>query len=194
MKNNQLLKWIKCCFLLALLSLAMESLYFTWVYNRMPSAIRESRLVVVYSGTDDREGWIRGWAKERVSVLFLFSGADYTIKRLEDTTGLPDSRILLENRANTTDQNARYSAPLIEKSGLKAVVLALPWYHLPRAMFLTRLYLLGADIKVVSYATMPLPPHWFFNRLFWNDMVKFWGSLGRVVLSWIGIDNWPRHF
>ncbi len=34
----------------------------------------------------------------------------------------------------------------------------------------------------------------FWNILFWEDYFKFWGSLTRIALSWVGINNWPPHF
>ncbi len=145
-------------------------------------------LVLIYSGNEDRTEFFREWTGPR--PIFLFSGEDYNSWKLkrEVESGKP---FLLENRARTTDQNARYCAPMILRTGAKRVVLALPWYHLPRALFLTRYYLLGRGISVTPYATTPLPSGWFFRPFFWEEMVKFWGSLGRIALSWVGVENWP---
>jgi hypothetical protein len=178
---------------IGVLAATLEVFYFTWVYETLSSKPPEAQLMAVYSGTENREGWTKEWGQSRPSVLFLFSGYDYTENRLESLTGLPISRIILENRARTTDQNACYSAPLIKKTGVKEMVLALPWYHLPRALFLTRYYLLGSGITLKPFATVPLSPDWFFNRWFWEELFKFWGSLGRIGLSWFGIENWPPH-
>lgn len=176
------------------LGLVLELSYYTWVYSHFPPTPPPAQLVAVYSGADDRTGWIREWGKANSNVVFLFSGWDFDERLMETTTGLPSSRIILETRSWTTDQNARYSAPLIKQTGMKEIVLALPWYHLPRALFLTRYYLWGSGISVEAYASTPLPPGWFLNHWFWIEWVKFWGSLGRIGLSWFGIDNWPHHF
>lgn len=145
-------------------------------------------LVLIYSGNEDRTEIFREWTGPR--PLFLFSGEDYKSWKLkrERESGKP---FQLENRARTTDQNARYCAPMILKAGAKRVVLALPWYHLPRALFLTRYYLRGNNITVTPYATLPLPAGWFLRPHFWEEMVKFWGSLARIALSWVGVENWP---
>ena len=95
--------------------------------------------MLVYSGGDDRTSFASRW-KETPS-LFLFSGWDYQRAQLLKSLGLPGGKLLVEDKARTTDQNARFCAPVIRSLGVKRVTLALPWYHLPRALFLTRLSL-----------------------------------------------------
>jgi hypothetical protein len=183
------LKWVKCILFLVLFGVALEFVYFVWVFLNPVSVFPETGLVAVYSGNENRVEWIRKLSKKKPDDLFLFSGCDYNSIALKGSADLQFSSIILENRARTTDQNARYSAPLIKKIGVKQMVLALPWYHLPRALFLTRFYLRGSGIIVSPYATVPLPSGWFFNHWFWVEMVKFWGSLGRVFLSACGIEE-----
>jgi hypothetical protein len=31
------------------------------------------------------------------------------------------------------------------------------------------------------------------NHFLW-ELVKFWGSLARIGLSWVGNEDWPPHF
>jgi uncharacterized SAM-binding protein YcdF (DUF218 family) len=178
---------------IGVLLFVLEALYFTLVFENLSSARPDDHLVVIYSGSDDRMGLVREWSEEKPDVLFLFSGWDYTTEMVEDYTGLKSSKCILETRARTTDQNARYSSLLIRKVGVKDVVLALPWYHLPRALFLTRYYLWGSGISVKPYASITLPKGWWLSSWFWQEIVKFWGSWVRVFLAGLGIEDWPKY-
>jgi uncharacterized SAM-binding protein YcdF (DUF218 family) len=170
-----------------------QILYYIWVFKTLAVIPPPADLVLIYSGGDDRETAARNWRGQAMPPLFLFSGWEYKREDLRRSTGLPDSRFLVEDRAKTTDQNIRYSLPLIQRSGAQKLILALPWYHLPRALFLTRLYLMGTGDSVIAYATLPLPAGWWKAWDFWREIIKFWGSLFRITLSWIGIENWPPH-
>lgn len=166
-----------------------ETAYFIRVYLSSASTPGKTDMVLIYSGYEDRVGKYLDWAKADPSILFLFSGWDYQKPKLNKALGVEPSRVLVEYRARTTDQNARFCAPIIRAKGIHSVVLALPWYHLPRALFLTRLYLAGSGVTVTPYATIPLPEDWWKHREFPVELYKFWGSLMRIVLSWAGFDR-----
>ena len=120
--------------------------------------------------------------------------------------------------ALTTDQDARLTIPvlksLLSRSPKKRVLFITSWYHLPRAYFLTRLYSLdipplgvihniiefffptinlpfGSGIEWHYCSAEPVPTGWWKRPEVRMEMVKFWGSLGRVVLASVGITNWP---
>ena len=86
----------------------------------------------------------------------------------------------------TTDQNARYSAELLKSIGPGKVVLVTSWYHMSRALFMTRLYLLGSGITVDRYSADPRPSNIWSSKLFWAEYFRTWGSLGRAFLAWLG--------
>ncbi len=184
-------KILYCACLLPLLVLA-EAAYYAAVYGGSSILPPQADLVLVYSGDNSRTVFVPQWALRERDSHFLFSGWDYSFNSLRKNLKLDPARMKVEGRARTTDQNARYCAPIIREDGARSVVLALPWYHLPRALFLTRYYLWGKGITVTPYATTPLPSGWFLKPRFWEEMVKFWGSLGRIVFSWVGVENWPR--
>ena len=94
-------------------------------------------------------------------------------------------------RALTTDQNARDSAPYIRQKGYRRVLLVCSWDHLPRALFLTRFYLMCSGVSIVPYSSRPVPHGWWHTRRAWIQLFKFWGSLGRIALHEVGIDSWP---
>ncbi len=181
-------------FSFVLIFFVLEVLYFRSVYLNFPQTAPPAQMVLVYSGGENRTSVVRQWDKAAPPPVFLFSGWDYKKADLKKATGLVDDRLWVEDKSRTTDQNARYCVPLILQSGDKDLVLALPWYHLPRALFLTRFYLKGMDVMVTPYAGGPLPDHWWSSPYFRLELFKFWGSLLRILLADIGVENWPPHF
>ena len=123
--------------------------------------------------------------------------------------------VYVDTFSRTTDANARQAARFIKRGGYKKVVLDVAWFHLPRALFLTRLYLLGSGVEVIPCAKT-LPPGlstigpgtpnasasagglstgaaiWWKSRLFHVELFKFWGSLGRVALAAVGLETGPN--
>lgn len=168
--------------------------YFAFVFHSIVQKPTSVEMMVVYSGSIDlATAWRE--ACDLKADSFLTSGVEWPRAYVKKTTGYGHNfpKLLVEDRAYTTDQNARYSAPLIRNSRAKHVVLFENWFHLPRSLFLTRFYLWGSGIRVEPVAIDDLPPHWWMNKYFWPEMLKFWGSLFRVGLADFGIENWPPH-
>jgi uncharacterized SAM-binding protein YcdF (DUF218 family) len=185
-------KWLWVVLAVPVLLFFCECVYYFKIYLTSAVIPDSVDLVLVYSGDEDRARMAhRVWKDQPQGPLFLFSGWNYTEPQLEWELGLPPARFFIENRALTTDQNARYSAPILRKLGVHSVLLSLPWYHLPRSLFLTRYYLRGSGITVTPFATSHP------RRLLWAgfhlalELVKFWGSLMRVGLAHFGVENWP---
>lgn len=55
-------------------------------------------------------------------------------------SGIPEERILLEERASDTFGNARYSAGIMRQHGWSRAMVVSDGYHLPRALFAFRLF------------------------------------------------------
>jgi uncharacterized SAM-binding protein YcdF (DUF218 family) len=186
-------KWIWFAVAVPVILILCQLAYFMGIYQGKLLVPDPVDLVLVYSGDEDRASLAQQWSGPK-GPLFLFSGFDYSQTALDKEMGLGPDRINVEDRAKTTDQNARFSAPMLRRLGVHSVLLALPWYHLPRALFLTQFYLIGSGITVTPFATEPVPEHWWATSHFHTELLKFWGSIFRIGLSWIGIDDWPPHF
>jgi hypothetical protein len=93
---------------------------------------------------------------------------------------------------------------------------------MPRALFLTRLYLLmenqhptqshkdtkngkflingkgeetsDSGISVEPYFFEPIPKHYWLEPDFWAEIFRFWGSLVRVVLAGVGFEKPVFHY
>ena len=94
--------------------------------------------------------------------------------------------------AYTTDQNARTTAPVLKELHVKSVILVTSWYHMPRALLVTRLYLLGSGIEIMRVSAEVRPKEWWRERRLWMEIPRMWGTAWRVGLAVVGIENWPR--
>lgn len=55
------------------------------------------------------------------------------MRRMLLVLGFPDHRIIVEDKANSTVQNARFSVPLAEKAGTSGIILVTSSTHQDRA-------------------------------------------------------------
>ncbi len=170
---------------------AVQTVYFALVCEAKPDPLFKPDLVVVYGGDLESSRYGISLARSLGCPLYL-SETLWKLVVLKREIRALGSSVYIESRALTTDQNARYAAPFIRQKGFRKIALVCAWHHEPRALFLARLYLIGSGARVVTRPYDSSPPHFLEKPIFWVQMVKFWGSLGRVALDWVGIDNWPR--
>ncbi len=52
--------------------------------------------------------------------------------------GVPEDRIVLEDRSTTTEENIRFALPILHRHGIASVVIVTDWYHAPRARMVAR--------------------------------------------------------
>jgi len=64
--------------------------------------------------------------------------------------------------------------------------------HLNRLILLVRLHAIGSGIEWDYASAEPNPLGWWKRSEVRSELLRFWGSLGRVALALVGIDNWPR--
>lgn len=55
------------------------------------------------------------------------------MRRMLMLLGFPDNRIIVEDKANSTVQNAQFSVPLAEKAGTSGIILVTSTTHQDRA-------------------------------------------------------------
>ena len=173
-----------------MLALAGEFLYFNRVYGLVRTAPAPGYdLVVMYGGMEPARKGV-DWALSGRTPLFI-SGDSRGILR-----GLPpmpsSTPLWLDPTPRTTDQNARMTAPFIRQRGYKRILLLTEWFHMPRALFLSKLYLAGSGVTLIPCAGEPVPDHWWTRPEAQKQLLKFWGSLGRVFLHQVGVDDWPK--
>ncbi len=162
-------------------ALAAEFLYFAFTYRALnPAPPPEFDLVLKY--TDSGSLKFPLYLAEHFHKPLYISKAPWEngkfYRKIPKGLG-----VFVDSSGRTTDANARHSAPFIRSHGFKRVLLVTSWVHAPRALFLTRFYLWGSGVSVIACPGESVPANWWRQMGFWMESVKFWGSLGRVVLA-----------
>lgn len=99
----------------------------------------------------------RAWLAGRAPLVVLSGGgprngpseAD-TMARAIKRLGVPDSALVLEERSHSTRENARFTAALAQRLGIRCVLLTTSSVHMPRASLLFS----AAGLQVIE---MPVP-------------------------------------
>lgn len=130
----------------------------------------------------------RAWMAGRAPVVILSGGGRpghiesrrmaVAITRL----GVPSSVLLLEQRSRNTGDNARFTAQLARRHGIRSILLVTSALHMPRASLLFR----DAGMKVVA---SPVPePEWGRARegRWIPSRTSLWRS-GRALKEYAGL-------
>ena len=172
---------------------AIELGYFAWVLSRpvtVPPNL-EADAIVVFHGSTSRVRAGYEIAQSLDARFLIISPA------LERERAIFDKRYQLppgikhigEPLARTTLENAVYSQRIIERHELKSIVLVTSAYHMPRSLAFMTLCMLGdaADAKIYcTPAGVERNLMGYFKttkglKTLYNEMVRFWGSLGEWV-------------
>ena len=173
---------------------AIELGYFAWVLSRpvtVPPNL-EADAIVVFHGSTSRVRAGYEIAQSLDARFLIISPA------LERERAIFDKRYQLppgikhigEPLARTTLENAVYSQRIIERHELKSIVLVTSAYHMPRSLAFMNLCMLGDDAADVKIYCAPAGVErnlmGYFKttkslKTLYNEMVRFWGSLGEWV-------------
>jgi len=139
--------------------------------------------VVVYTGSGERIPAGLRLAQTTQAPYFFASRIDPTAMDAEakQAKGLV-AKIEVDGLAETTDGNARAAAGFLKSHGIRRAVLVTSWYHMPRALLLTRLYLSGSKADVRGWHASPSPKRFYLTKVFWREYFNMWGSLYRVIV------------
>jgi hypothetical protein len=173
-----------------LIVLGLEIIYFCTLISCTRTAPNANfDLVVTYSDSNPMEPALE-LANSQHKPLYV-SQAPWESKPFLKYPPADLALVEIDPNAATTDQNARHAVAFIRQGGYQRVVLDVDWFHLPRALLLTRLYLMGSGVAVIPCVKTPLPDQWWTKRLFQIELFKFWGSIGRVILAFLGWQTGP---
>lgn len=202
----------------ALLAIGSECLYFKLVLQVKANGIPPCDAVLVYGGKYSRSVAGLALANKLKAPIFIsdaFGGPKDVIQkmgpaqvhqpllrnglvqpslapRFETSVQVP---ITVDHFAMTTDQNARNAVQFLKKGGYHRALLVTSWFHMPRALFLTRIYLLGSGISVQPFYYEEVPSNVWSQPDFWGELFRFWGSLVRVALAAVGFEKpWFHYF
>ncbi len=185
-------KWLLLFGLLVLFSFGGEWLYFQTIYRTSTTDPSSGDVVLVYGGKLGRSE--AGLALANRYHLPLFVSDTYGgPKDFEQKIGVSWGSVVVDHYARTTDQNARNAVRFLKQGGYRKGLLVTSWYHMPRALFLTRYYLMGTSIHVEPYY-FDMTESFVNQPDFWAEIFRFWGSLGRVALALGGFEKPVFHY
>ncbi len=184
-------KYILKIILILGLGLIIQLAYYAHVITERNQGISNPTLVLVFSGGESRVPFAIHWSQQHSVPYWLASGLTWNaLHHKFQQNGKPGHAIIiLEPHAKTTDENARFSVALIKTLPIRSIDLVTSWYHLPRALLLLHYYLWRSNIHVYGLESDSPPRNFFKTGIFWLEMLKLWGSFGRVILSYWGIEK-----
>ena len=172
---------------------ALELGYFAWVLSRpvtVPTNL-EADAIIVFHGSTSRVKVGYEIAQSLDARFLVISPALKSELAIFDKKYQlpPGIKHIAEPLARTTLENAVYSQRIIERHELRSILLVTSAYHMPRARACLNLCLLGsgADVRVYFAPTgteRDLSGYLKTSKgvkTFYNEMVRFWGSLGEWV-------------
>lgn len=171
------------------LTLLAEAVFFYSVLTA-ERGIEPADLVVVFHGTADRNKKGYRLVNEGIAPLLMVSPADSGTRDRYDKKYARAGgwRHLVENRADTTFQNALLAGRLIREHNLKKVILVTDSWHMPRSYFLLQMMLIGSKVQIsicsVDPGPLPKSPARWSGRqckLVYNEAVELWGSMAEFV-------------
>ena len=167
-----------------------QALWFFYVLNKNDQIARAD-LIAVFAGGDGRikAGYELAYAGY-APYLMISPATKEKIASLNSKNGNPETaKLLIEESARTTFENAIYTRELIEKHGFKSVILITSFFHQPRSYFLLRTQLMGLNIDIrmhdVKWKGLDRT-NWLGSvegrKIMYNEMVKFWASGLELVI------------
>ena len=157
------------------------------------AGLSEARDQIVVNDAGERPIYLADLARRFPAARLVFSGGSGFIRggiaeadilsRQADVIGVPRTRLILENRSRNTQENAAFSASLVQpKPGERWLLVTSAW-HMPRAVGCFRQAGFTVDAFPVDYRTRG-----------WSDLTRFNGfasdglfQLDLAVKEWIGL-------
>ena len=113
---------------------------------------------LVILGGGDTIRWSHGFdlATAEPDLRLIVTGDGGLIVDYLRGQGIPPERILHEERATSTVENAKFTKAILDRVGAKKVILVTNWFHAPRALKIFQKYQPGREFTV-SFSPKPEP-------------------------------------
>jgi uncharacterized SAM-binding protein YcdF (DUF218 family) len=157
--------------------------------------LKPADVIVILAGEDKerveygtylfREEWAR---KNRIimaggPLVWKYSWASL-MKEHAEYLGIPGKYVLLEDKSRTTEENAKYTKPILQKHAYKSLILVTSPYHSKRAAAIFR-KVMGSEITVIS---APVENSWFKFSDWWKrkrDRSEVLNEYSKFLWLWI---------
>jgi len=169
-----------------------QAAYFLWslaFLNTVPREGASFDAIVVFGGDKARlSAGLKILAGTKCGFIVYSDFPDEIAGVRRILSGTPPAAQVLFVPAFTTVDNARNCMATVRSRGWRKIVLVTSWYHVPRARLLTSFFSAGSGVDVETVASEAVPKAWYAERKFWLEWLKVWGSFGRILVGFRGID------
>jgi uncharacterized SAM-binding protein YcdF (DUF218 family) len=126
----------------------------------MPVSADADALVILGGGDPARLQRGYDMARAHPDLPVIVTGDDNYIVEYLLARGIPRNRILHEQAATSTVENAKFTKPLLDKLGAKRVILVTNWFHVPRAAAIFHREMPDLDFAVSFSPRASVPQPW----------------------------------
>jgi len=200
-------KCIKLLVMMIILSVVVFATYETVLdkageYLYKKDQIKPADVIVVLGGEQTervkfsaklfKEGWAR---KDRVimsggPVVWKFTLA-YLMKEHAKYLGVPARAIILEEKSESTEENAKYVKEILLKRGYKSIILVTSPYHSKRSYIIFQ-KVMGDEIEIIS-VPVPVEDSWLSLHGWWKkrlDRSRVLSEYAKFIWLWLfGVKN-----
>jgi uncharacterized SAM-binding protein YcdF (DUF218 family) len=175
---------------------------FVWVTTHKVS-LHKADLIVVFPGDQKRidAGYAlvkEGYATDLAVVSYNPAQITSMAKKHQDSTKV---KLITGGSGRSTFEDVYNATQIISQHKYHSIILVTSTYHMPRALFLLKTFLLSSGLKVdVQYSPVKMAADKSASKvmqLCYNEMVKLWGStieLLRFQLTDTLLMDSPRSF
>lgn len=106
------------------------------------------------------------------------------MKEQAESLGISGTKILLEDKSRSTEEDALYTKELLKKNGFRSIILVTSPYHSRRAAIIFK-SVLGGEFKIIS---APVEESWFTVDDWWKrrrDRSVVLSEFSKYVWLWI---------
>ena len=103
------------------------------------------------------------------------------MRRQATSLGVPKRSVILQDRSRSTMEDIQFSLPILQKLGVKKVILVTSPTHIRRSSLVARKYFTHSGIKVIAYPAQRSefnPEHWWTRHE--DTQPVIWESLALV--------------
>lgn len=182
--------WLGLFFVILLM---MTPFFIGW-YLSPQDAIKKADAIVTVSGGDNDarirktiELYKEGWAP-----YIIYSGAAAegdvsnaaAMRNISVKTGIPKSRIFIEEKSVNTKENAEFTSKIIKDKGYKSIILVTSPYHQRRTMNQFKAEL-GNDFEIINQSAND--EDWRKKGWWEDERGRFLtiGELGKIIFNYM---------
>ena len=170
--------------LTVVLSIAVVQISAVYLLRFLQPELTPADLVSIMPGSKERINYgCMVAADPGAAHLMLTNNSPKALAKHAAKYDVPESVVLLPGgKSRSSFEDIHVTTQTAQDRNLKSVILVTSDYHLPRALFLMYAYNLstGREVRVQYLATQKKTNPLDRLRLFYSEIVKFWGSIAEM--------------